>query len=590
MKCRWSVAHAQPLLAQRLARQLGISTLLAQCMLNRGLTDAESIQKFLEPRLAHLSDPFSLPNMHAAVERLFDALKKHEPVVVFGDYDVDGVTSTALLVELFKCVGLKVDFYLPKRLDEGYGLSQRAVANCLEHFPTKLLIAVDCGSTAIETVQWLRQRGIDVIILDHHQLASPPPRATALVNPQLASATSDAELHAGHACKSAKVQPGNLTELCSVGLAFKLAHAVVKHGRSVGFKPAAQFDVRRLLELVALGTIADIVPLTGENRILVSAGLARLSTTDRPGLVALKTVSRCPATVGPYEVGFQLAPRLNAAGRLETAEQALRLLLTTDTAEADLLARALDAFNRERQKIEQTITDEIVNAVQAGFDPDIDYVIVEGREGWHMGVIGIVASRLVQQFHRPAVVVGGQGTRLRGSGRSIEGFDLAAALRQCSHLLLDHGGHAMAAGLTIRPENIPALRRQLNEIARKSLRPEMLQPCLCIDAEVTLGELNIGRVRELDRLKPFGLGNPPVRFMARRLTHHRPLRRIGPDCQHVKMWVTDGTTTRQTLWWGAGNELLPTGRFDLAFTPVIHEFGERMTVQLRVLDWRPAVD
>lgn len=588
MKCRWSVAHAQPLLAQRLAAQLRINTLLAQCMLNRGLSDPEAVHRFIEPRLAHLSDPFAVPNMAAAVRRLFDAVHANEAVVVFGDYDVDGVTSTALLVELFRRLGLQVDFYLPHRLDEGYGLSRKAVANCLERFKTNLLIAVDCGSTATETIRWLRERGIDVIVLDHHQLASPPPPATALVNPQLAAVASETERQKRTTSNTDEVQSGTFTELCSVGLAFKLAHAVVKHGRAVGFKPAAQFDVRKSLELVALGTIADIVPLTGENRILVSAGLARLNTTSRPGLVALKTVARCPPTLGPYEVGFQLAPRLNAAGRLETAAQALRLLLTNDAAEAESLASALDRFNRSRQKIEQTIANEILCAVQATFNPDADYVIVEGRQGWHIGVIGIVASRLVQQFYRPTVVIGGEGNRLRGSGRSIEGFDLAAALRECSDLLIDHGGHAMAAGLTIRPENIAAFRQRLNEIARKMLEPKHLQPCLRIDAEVTLAELNVECVRQLDRLKPFGLGNPPVRFIARGLTHHRPLQRIGPDRQHVKMWVTDGAATHEAVWWGAGNEPLPTGRFDLAFTPVVNEFGTRLTVQLRVLDWRPA--
>lgn len=590
MKWRWSVAHAQPLLAQRLATQLGIDTLLSQCMLNRGLSEPETIRKFLQPRLADLSDPFMLPHMRSAVQRLFDALAANEPVVVFGDYDVDGVTATALLIELLSALGLKVNSYLPRRLDEGYGLSQTAVARCLQQFPTKLLIAVDCGSTATETIQWLRKRGIDVIVLDHHQPALPLPPATAFVNPQLSCATPAANSRNVQYNHPYNPQRGWLTELCSVGLAFKLAHAIVKHGRATGFKPAAEFDVRTLLELVALGTIADIVPLTGENRVLVSAGLMRLNTTRRPGLLALKTVAHCPPTLGPCEVGFQLAPRLNAAGRLETAEQALRLLLTANPAEAESLATALDKVNRTRQKIEQTITEQVIAAVQAEFDPEKDYVIVQGREGWHIGVIGIVASRLVQQFYRPTVLIGGEGNRLRGSARSIEGFDLAAALRQCSHLLLNHGGHAMAAGLTIRPENIPAFRKQLNEIARNTLEPKQLQPCLQIDAEVTLAELSIDRVRELDRLKPFGLGNPPVRFVVRGLTHQRPLQRIGPERQHVKMWVTDGRLTREAVWWGAGGELLPTGRFDLAFTPVINKFADRLAVQLRVLDWQPAQD
>lgn len=588
MKNRWVIAHAQPLVARQLAAQLGVRPLLVQCMLNRGLTEPQAIKRFLRPRLADLSDPFQLPGMAAAVARLFDALRTNEPVVIFGDYDVDGVTSTALLLEVFRALGLRVQFYLPDRFDEGYGLSKKAVANCLDRVPAKLMVAVDCGSTATETVAWLGRRDVDVIVLDHHQVSFPPPQVRALVNPMVQAGPPIQDTQGPSLSDRPPYQPRRSTELCSVGLAFKLAHALVKHGRAVGLKAAAELDVREWLELVALGTIADVVPLTGENRILVSAGLARLNTTARPGLVALKKISQAPEPIGTYEVGFQLAPRLNAAGRLETATKALQLLLSRDAQEAESLARELDARNRERQRIEQAIADEIIHAVQARFDPGKDYVIVEGRPDWHIGVVGIVASRLVQQFHRPSIVLGGQEGQLRGSGRSIEGFDLAAALRQCADLLLQHGGHAMAAGLAIRPENLDAFRHRLNALARAALRPEQLQPLLQIDAEVNLRELDLDCVRELGLLKPFGLGNPPVRLVARALTHHRPLQRLGTDRQHVKMWVSDGTAIREAIWWGAGNELLPTGRFDLAFTPIVNEFGERLTVQLRVLDWRPA--
>jgi single-stranded-DNA-specific exonuclease len=491
-----------------------------------------------------------------------------------------------------------VDFYLPHRMDEGYGLSQDAVENCLKKFPpspgpgaagpARLLLAVDCGSTAVETVRWLRERGVDVIVLDHHQVSSPAPEAVALVNPQLqCRESSDESRKPESGCPSTfDVRPS--TELCSVGLAFKLAHALIKRGRQTGLPGALEFDLKPLLDLVALGTIADLVPLTGENRILVPIGLERLNQTQRPGLVALKKVAESPELIGTYEVGFQLAPRLNAAGRLETAEAALELLLARDLAEARPLAQKLDARNRERQKIERNIVEEVIGAVRAKFNPQTDFVIVEGGLLWHIGVVGIVASRVLQAFYRPTIILGGEGGEWRGSGRSIAGFDLAAALRECDDLLLRHGGHAMAAGLSVQPDKIDLLRRRLNELARRALKPEDLQPLLRLDAEVGLDEITLESLGGLARLKPTGQGNPPVQFCARGLVHQRPLQRIGADRQHVKMWVTDGAGTCEAVWWNGGDESLPVGKFDLAFAPQVNEFNRHRMVQLKVLDWQPA--
>ena len=574
MKFRWSLAPPQPLLAGQLAARLKIPPLLAQCLLNRGFSEPSAIDNFLSPRLKNLSDPFLLPNMAVAVGRLLRAREQNESLVIFGDYDVDGVTSTALLVEVLRPLGWKVDFYLPNRMDEGYGLSADGVENCLKKFTTTLLLAVDCGSTAVETINTLRSRGVDVIVLDHHQVSNPAPEAVALVNPQLSTLNP---------------QPSTaFTELCSVGLAFKLAHALVKRGREIGLPGAAEFDLRPLLDLVALGTIADLVPLTGENRILISAGLQRLNTTQRPGLIALKQVAQCPPTLGAYEVGFQLAPRLNAAGRLETAEESLRLLLARDLAEAMPLAQNLDSRNRERQKIERGIVEEVIGAVRAKFDPQTDFVIVEGQLLWHIGVVGIVASRVLQQFYRPTIILGGEGDEWRGSGRSIAGFDLAAALRECGDLLVRHGGHAMAAGLSVQPDKIDLLRQRLNELARHALKPEDLQPLLRLDAEAGLDEMSLEMLGELACLKPAGQGNPPVQFCARGVTHQRPLQRMGKERQHVKLWVTDGAVTQEAVWWNGGDKSLPVGKFDLAFAPQINEFNGRRTVQLKVLDWRAA--
>jgi single-stranded-DNA-specific exonuclease len=588
MKYRWSLAPPQPLLAGQLAAQLEIPPLLVQCLLNRGFSETRAIADFLLPRLKNLADPFLLPDMATAVERLFRAREQQEPFVIFGDYDVDGITSTALLIEVLRPLGWQVDFYLPNRMDEGYGLSADGVDNCLKRFPVKLLLAVDCGSTATAIIHDLRSRGVEVIVLDHHQVSQPPPEAVALVNPQSKCRASGVESREQDADTPSNPDYRPSTELCSAGLAFKLAHALVKRGRNVGLSGAAEFDLRPLLDLVALGTIADLVPLTGENRILVSAGLQRLNTTRRPGLLALTQVAQCPPTLGTYEVAFQLAPRLNAAGRLETAEESLRLLLARDPAEALPIAQSLDARNRERQKIERGIVEEVIGAVKAKFNPQTDLVIVEGQLLWHIGVVGIVASRVLQQFYRPTIILGGEGGEWRGSGRSIAGFDLAAALRDCDDLLVRHGGHAMAAGLSLKPGKMDALRQRLNEQARRALKPEDFQPLLRLDAEAGLDEMSLEMLDELAALKPVGQGNPPAQFCARRLMHQRPLQRIGAEKQHVKMWVTDGTSVLEAIWWNGGEASLPVGKFDLAFAPQVNEFNGRRTVQLKVLDWRAA--
>jgi single-stranded-DNA-specific exonuclease len=572
MKFRWTIAPPQPLLVEPLVARLNISPLLAQCLLNRGLSELPAIEKFLAPRLKQLADPFLLPNMDEAVARLLRAHTENETLVIFGDYDVDGVTSTTLLLEVLRRLGWRVDAYLPHRMDEGYGLSRDGLENCLKKFPVKLLLAVDCGSTAVETIAWLREQNVDVIVLDHHQVSQPPPAAVALVNPQLS--------------QNSKSNTQSFIELCSVGLAFKLAHALLKRGREIGLPGAAEFDLKPFLDLVSLGTIADLVTLTGENRIFVTAGLEKLNTTQRPGLLALKQVAQSPEKLGTHDVGFQLAPRLNASGRLETAEASLQLLLAETLAAAMPLAQNLDARNRERQQIERAITDEAAGMVRSKFNPGTDYVIVEGQLLWHIGVVGIVASRVLAEFYRPTIILGGDAETWRGSGRSILGFDLAAALRECDDLLVKHGGHAMAAGLTIAPDKVDLFRQRLNEIARRTLKPEDLQAPMRLDAEVSLAEITLDSLKELEQLKPTGMGNPAVQFCARNLTQKKPPLRMGATKQHVKLWVTDGVVTHEAVWWNAGPGSLPEGKFDLAFAPAVNEFNGRTTVQLKVLDWR----
>jgi single-stranded-DNA-specific exonuclease len=567
---RWQIAAPSADSVKELCDALKLPPLLATCLLNRGCATPDAAGHYLEPRLARLSDPFLLPNMSAAVDRLFEAHARKECFVIFGDYDVDGVTATALLTEFFRELGWECVYYLPHRLEEGYGLSSDGVANCLARHQVKLLIAVDCGSKDSEVIADLRARGVEVIVLDHHQVGSPLPAATALVNPQLLAAGDD------------------LKNLCSAGLAFKLAHAVLKRARTLGWAKANEIDLRDYLDLVALGTIADIVPLQGENRTFARVGLEKLHNTNRIGLKALKQVAGINETVTSYEVSFQLAPRLNAAGRLETAMDALELLLTRDPAQTESLAKSLDAQNRERQSLEQKIAEEVIEAVRTRFNPETDYAIVEGNAAWHLGVVGIVASRVLREFHRPVLILGSDGSEnWRGSGRSIEGFDLAGGLRQCADLLLKHGGHAMAAGLTIASGRFADLRTRFNNLVRSTISADALSPVLRLDAEVALADLTFDALKLLEKIDPIGQGNPPIQFAARRLQLRGEPKRFGSAQQHLRFSVSDGQTSHQALWWNCGEPELPE-RFDLAFAPELSEYNGTFGIQLKVLDLRPA--
>lgn len=573
MSMRWQFAECPTAAVIEVATQLGIPELFARCLVNRGCSSTRVTSEYLQPRLARLSDPFLLPNMDRAVDRLIEAHKANEHLVVFGDYDVDGVTATALLTEFFEALGWQSFSYLPHRMEEGYGLSADGVQNCLEKFPVKLILAVDCGSKDFDVIESLRERDVDVIVLDHHQVSSPQPRAVALVNPQLVPADAGLEY---------------LKSLCSAGLAFKLAHAILKRCRALGWPAAQEHDLKQYLDLVALGTVADIVPLKDENRIFVSRGLERLSETARPGLRALKRVAGVGSAVDCQQIAFQLAPRLNAAGRLETALDSLELLLARDEARAKSLAESLDVQNRERQSIEKKIVDEAIAAVRARFDPANDFAIVEGNAGWHVGVVGIVASRVLREFHRPVLILGSDGSEhWRGSGRSIEGFDLAATLRQCGDLLLKHGGHAMAAGVTMLASRLQDFRDRFNELARRSLAPETLQRTLRLDSEIQLSELNFPVLKALEQINPVGHGNPAVQLAVRGLRVSGNPRRLGMEQQHLRFNVTDGSATHQAVWWSCPAAELPD-RFDLAFAPELSEYNGTLAIQLRVLDVIPA--
>ena len=571
MKRNWNICSPDETVVDALVRHLNANKLLCQCLANRGQEDIKSAKRFLSPKLADLSPPELIPNLSDAVLRLFEARRKKERIVVFGDYDVDGITSTAILIQSMGELGWNIFSYLPDRMDEGYGLTSNGVKNCIDKHSPHLIIAADCGSTSVKVIEDLNRQAIDVIVLDHHQVCDPPPKPYALVNPSI-SLAEDSELR----------------DLCTAGLAFKLVHGLVKYGRENNEAGFEKYDIRLLLDLVALGTIADMVPLTGENRILAFKGLQQLNRTNRPGLIALINICGIKGLITPYEVGFQLCPRLNAAGRLKKATASLDLIMAADEKSGVNLAIGLDKNNQDRQRIEKEITRKVKDLLTSNFDPSNDFVIVAGEPGWNIGVIGIVASKIQREFYRPTFILGGNPDDMRGSGRSIKGFDLCGALDKCADHLISHGGHAMAAGITLNVDNIESFRERLNLVASENLDDADLVPSLRLDAVCTLGELNLSIVDSLESLQPLGQSLPLVQVAVLNVELFTEIKWMGSEKQHAKLIVTDGDVSTEVVWWNAEGQPLPSGRFDTAVQPSVNVWKGRRSVQLKLLDWRPS--
>jgi single-stranded-DNA-specific exonuclease len=513
------------------------------------------VQAFLQPRLKSLSDPFLLPNMEAAVTRIFAALDRHERIVLFGDYDVDGVTSLALLAETLRAYGIAPDLFLPLRLEEGYGLSRESVERCIQQYHPQLLIALDCGTSSAAEIVDLGKRGTDVIVLDHHEPKSALPKCVAIVNP--------------------KVDPTSpFHYLCSAGIVFKLCHALLKT------RPV-DFDLKSKLDLVALGTVADIVPLRGENRTLVQRGAIEIARLTRPGLKKLIEVSGVKPPIFTEDIGYRLGPRLNAAGRLSTAEKSLRLLLTQDQAEATELAEFLDKQNRERQEVEKQIFAASEEKIAKEFDSSRDAAIVVFERGWHPGVLGIVASRIAHKHHRPVIVIGFEETGIgKGSGRSIEGFNLVQALTRCADKIDKYGGHEMAAGLTIQEKNVDLFTEQFRRTARELLSDEDLQPRLQLDHEISFSELNFDFLGWHEMLQPFGNGNPQPLFFAREVESVAAPRIVGE--KHLQLRLRQRNHHQRAIFFGAAADALPKQPWDIAFRVRPDEYEGETRLEIRV--------
>jgi single-stranded-DNA-specific exonuclease len=525
-----------------------------------GCTD--DVHAFLQPRLHSLADPFLLPNMATAVERILAAIDRHERIVLFGDYDVDGVTSLALLAGMLRSYGAEPGLFLPLRMEEGYGLSPESVERCCDEHEPQLLIAVDCGTASLNEIAGLKARGVDVIVFDHHEPKSAIPDCVALVNP--------------------KTEAGSAFQyLCSVGIVFKLCHALLKT------RPAPGFDLKANLDLVALGTVADIVPLERENRVLVRKGMQQLAASKRPGLRKLMQLAAVRSPVAAHDIGFRLGPRLNAAGRLATAEKALRLLLTTDEAEADELATLLDLQNRERQEVERRILAEAEEQAATSFDAVRDAAIVLGSREWHPGVLGIVASRLARQHHRPTILVAFDSTGVgKGSGRSIEGLSLVEALGLCGEHLQKFGGHEMAAGLAVHEDKFADFAGAFRKAARELLSDEALEPRLQIDHELTLRQLNHELLRWHQALEPFGSGNAqPIFFACQVEPAFEP--QVLKE-KHLALRLRQQNYVQRAIYFDGAASPLPEPPWDIAFRVNADEYEGLTRLQIQIEALRAA--
>ena len=556
MQHRWIIAPAEELNGGAISwSEICGSECIARLLLRKGFHSLEEVENFLRPRLGSLSDPFLLPQMHAAISRILAALDSQQRIVLFGDYDVDGVTSLALLNEMLRAYGAIPELFWPLRMAEGYGLSRESIERCVKQHRPQLLIALDCGTSSVNEISELKKRGVDVIVLDHHEPKSELPDCVAVVNPKLTQC--------------------GFEYLSSVGIVFKLCHALLKT------RPLPGFDLRTKLDLVALGTVADIVPLRGENRVLVQRGAIEIARTSRIGLRKLMEVAGVRVPILPEDIGYRLGPRLNAAGRLSTAEKSLRLLLTQDESEAAVLAGELDQENRKRQEVEQQIVDAAIERIDSQFDAARDAAIVAGARGWHPGVLGIVASRIVRKYHRPAIVIGFDENGVgKGSGRSIEGLNLIEALNRCAGSLDKYGGHEMAAGMALREENFDLFAKAFRNAARELLSKEALQPCLRLDHELAFTEIDVEFLRWHEMLQPFGSGNRQPLFLAREVEPVAPPRMINQ--KHLLFRLRQGNRHRRAVYFDGAPNQLPPAPWDVAFRIRADEYDGETLVAMQV--------
>ncbi|HIJ94606.1 MAG TPA: single-stranded-DNA-specific exonuclease RecJ [Desulfuromonadales bacterium] len=567
MRKIWRCKEVDAAVVEALSLSLGIGSAIACLLAGRGISSREEGQLFLAPSFSAMPDPGLLAGMDSAVQRILKARTNGETVCVYGDYDVDGISSTALLISFFRRVGLACRYFIPNRFDDGYGLNRESLALIIASGAT-VIISVDCGITSSDEADFCQGQGVDLIITDHHSPKETIPHACAVINPHQPGCRYPFKLLAG------------------VGVAFNMLIALRSALRQQGaFQKCTEPDLREWLDLVALGTIADVVPLVGQNRIYSSFGLKQLDASLRPGVTALKRVAGVKGAVSCGQVGFRLAPRLNAAGRMESAVPGVDLLLSSNVAECTVIADDLDAANAERQSVERAILDEAIAAVEAAGDYPARRSIVLASPAWHQGVVGIVASRIAERYYRPTILIAlnedGSG---KGSGRSIPGFHLLDALSACSEHLDRFGGHRHAVGVALSASNLSEFSAAFEREAARVFADNELIPTLEIDAELNPADITVTLVNDLKRLEPFGAGNPEPNLLLRGVTVV-DRRTVGED--HLKLRVTVAGYSFSAIAFRQADR--PTdGLLDLVCIPELNSWNNSSTIQLRIKDMRSA--
>jgi len=560
----WKLKPSAPS-ASELAREAGISHLQAQLLINRGISTPAQMTSFLNPRLGNMDDPMLMKGMPDALDIILKAVEKREKITIYGDYDADGLTATALLLDFFSSLGLPVSFYIPNRLTEGYSLHKAAISEIAKN-RTKLLITVDCGTSNTRETALAKSLGINVVVTDHHQTPEDFRPQCPVVNPQ---------------------QPGcpfPFKNLSGVGLAFFLTVAVRTALRGKGwFRTMSEPDLRKYLELVALGTVADRVPLLDQNRILVHHGIGAMAESRWPGITAMKEVAGIEdARITADDLAFRLGPRLNAPGRMGDSHTGLKALIARDPILSRDLALRLNAANNERQSVEQDILHQIEGVIEKNEDVTDSRTFVVAGENWHRGVLGIVASRLVDKYHRPSLVFSLQGDMAYGSGRSIEGFNLYKALSRLGPLFEKFGGHAHAAGFTLKAENLNTLKNELESLALKTLRYSDMVPVLEVDGEIPIDNITPEIVHQIGELSPFGEANPEPFFYAGPCAVLES-RIVGE--RHLKLRVRQRKRIYEAIGFGmAEKHPLEGTTINMIFTPELNHWQGYEKIQLRIAD------
>ena len=579
MPKRWHIQPHDQSVVVGIERSAGVSPIVARLLAARGLTAAADVKSFLAGTMADLRDPDLLPGVAAAADRILAAVKAGRRIIIYGDYDADGMSSTAIMAGCLEALDANAGWYVPDRLEEGYGLNGDALRSLAEK-GAHLIITVDCGIASVAEARVAKELGLELIVTDHHSFADTLPEADVLVHPRLPGANYP------------------FGELCGAGVAFKLAWAIAT--RASGAKqvtPRLREMLLKSIGLAALGTVADVVPLLDENRIYVKHGLECLRKRGGPGIERLLELAKLheKSQLESEDVAFRLAPRLNAAGRLGQAACGIELLTTTDAARAISLANYVHELNAQRETEERSIQLSATKQAREQFDPERDPALVLADRGWHAGVIGIVAGRLAEKFHRPVVMIARdehQGRPAIGSVRSVPGFDVHAALVACRARLVTCGGHAAAAGLRIEDANIDAFREQFLAEVERRLPLSLRQAQITIDGEATLAGLTLETVAQMERLAPFGQANRRPVLCASGVQLAEPPRAIGGGARHLAMnFVQHGAKVRGVAFGGAEwlEQLPAPGEpFHVAFKPKINEFRGRRTAEMEIVDWRPA--